>query len=190
MTASALIRSVLFGSVLVVALMGTRQAEPAERLPTAVVAVVDMQRINKQSMAAQAIRKQVKDHRAAFQAKINKLDEALRREEQELKRQQAILAPGIFAQKRQQFQGKVGEVQRQVQDRVRELDRVLAEATRQIQRALYPIFVELSTERGFDIVLNTTQHVFSRRSLNITDDVLTRLDERLPRVQVTILPVN
>lgn len=190
MTASDLFRSLLFGSVLIATLVGTQQAEPAEKLPSAVVAVVDMQRINKQSVAAQEIRKQVKDHRAAFQAKINKLDEALRREEQELKRQQAILAPKNFSQKRQQFQDKLGDVQRQVQDRVRELDRVLAEATRQIQLALYPIFVELSTERGFDIVLNTTQHVFSRQSLSITEDVLTRLNERLPRVQVTIPPVD
>ena len=120
-----------------VTLVGTQQAEPAEKLPSAVVAVVDMQRINKQSMAAQTIRIQVQD-----------------------------------------------------QDRVRERERVRAEATRQIQRALYPIFVELSRERGFDIVLNTTQHVFSRKSLNITEDVLTRLNERLPRVQVTIPPVD
>ena len=190
MTASDLFRSLLFGSVLVAALGGTQQAEPAEKLPSAVIAIVDMQRINKQSVAAESIRKQVQDHRTAFQAKINKLDGELRREEQELKRQQAILAPDLFAQKRQQFQRKVSGVQRQVQDRVRELDRVLAEAARQIQLALYPIFVELSKERGFDIVLNSTQHVFSRRSLNITDDVLARLDERLPRVQVIIPPVD
>jgi outer membrane protein len=161
----------------------------AEPLSSAVIAVVDTQRVRQNSTAMQRVKAQIEEHRSAFQIKINKLDEALRGEEQELNRQQAILAPEVFAEKRRNFQQKVASAQREVQDRIRVLDRVLADATRQLQRAMLPVFVDLSKERGFNIVLPRLQIVFATPDLDITDDVLRRLNERLPGIEV-VLPSN
>lgn len=183
-------RGLLLALVGVVVLVGGRGPVAAEKLEPSVIAIVDMQRVLKESIAAQEMRQRVESHREAFQANINRLDESLRAEEQELKRQQAIIAPEAFSKKRREFEDKIADVQRSVQQRIRELDVVLAQATREIERALAPILVALSEERGFDIVMASNQFIFATKSSDITDEVLTRLNEQLPTVSVTLPSVD
>lgn len=181
------ILAAIFGVVL---LAGERVPVAAEKLEPPVIAIVDMQRVLRESIAAQDMRQRIESHRTEFQTNINQLDESLRAEEQELKRQQAILAPEAFSQKRRQFEEKVTEVQRSVQERIRALDLVLAQATREIEKALVPILIALSEERGFDIAMASNQFIFATKSLDITDEVLTRLNEQLPTVSVTLPSVD
>ncbi len=181
------------GIVLATALHGMALADlatAAEPFSPAVIAVVDAQRVTQTSKAMQRIKGQIEEHRSVFQVKINKLDEALRREEQDLNRQQTILTPEVFTEKRRDFQQRVASAQREVQERIRALDRVLVDATRQLQRAMLPIFIELASERGFNIVLPSRQVVFATPDLDVTDDVLRRLDERLPSVEIALPSID
>ncbi len=48
------------------------------------------------------------------------------------------------------------------------------------------IISELAGQRGFNLVLPRQQVVYSDVALNISDEVLLRLDERLPKVAVPL----
>ena len=61
---------------------------------------------------------------------------------------------------------------------------------RQIERALVPVLITLSEEIGFDVAMPGSQIIFANKSLDITGEVLSRLNEKLPSGSVTLPSVD
>ena len=104
----------------------------------------------------------------------------------ELLRQRSILAPEVFEQKQREFERRVDEFETRVQQITIMIDRAHSRAVREIQVSLSEIVDELSQERGFTFLLPTSQVVYMSKELDVSDEVLRRLDERLPRVEVVL----
>ena len=54
----------------------------------------------------------------------------------------------------------------------------------QVRQAMLPIFADLTRERGINIIVAKSQILFAVRSLEVTEEVLLRLDANLPDVVV------
>ncbi|MDA1132063.1 MAG: OmpH family outer membrane protein [Proteobacteria bacterium] len=177
----------LFRNVLVVlsllAVPALAQAQDG-RLPAAVVAVLDSQFVIANAQASHGIRTQVEAIRDVYSAEIAALEDQLRAEEQELQRQQAILAAEVFAQRRREFEDRVDYVQRLVEERNRQIDRAFNTAMSVVRDAVFVLIVEMAEQRGFNIILEKDDLVFAARNLDITNDVVAALNERLPNVNV------
>jgi Skp family chaperone for outer membrane proteins len=71
-----------------------------------------------------------------------------------------------------------------VQDRKRKLDRAFEYGMNQVQLVINEIILELSREKNFNLVLSRQQIIFVDDNLNISQDIIRILNERLPLVQV------
>lgn len=157
------------------------------KVPPSVIAVIDIQRIMRDAAAHKGARQQLEQFRNSFQAEMAKEDEKLRAEDQELMRQRSILAPEVWDQRRQAFQSKVVEVQRRVQERSQAVDKSMAGVRDQIAQQVVKILEELGGERGFNMVLDRSQmHIIIGDNIELTAEVLKRLDQRLPSVKVNL----
>lgn len=161
-------------------------AAQAQKVPAPKVAILDNQRIMRESSAAISIKSQIDRQRQKYQDEITKKEQELRKANQELARQRTILSPEAFAQKRNEFEGRYTQVQRDVQARKRSLDQAYEFGLRQVQKAISEIIVELAKERDFNIVLPRKQVIFAATAMNITDDVLLRLNQKLPKVTIPL----
>lgn len=166
------------------ALPGAARAQ--QPVPAPRIAILDHQRLMRESSAAIDIKTQLDKQRQKYQDEITKKEQKLREADQELSRQRAILAPEAFAQKRHEFEGRVAQVQRDVQARKRELDQAYEFGLRQVQKAVQDIILELAKERGFNLVLPRKQVIFAAQEMNITDEVLLRLNQKLPKVTIPL----
>lgn len=147
-------------------------------------AVLDVQTILRDSSAVKDIREQITTFGTAFEKEIEKERDAIRKANQDLARQRTILAPDAFAEKRREFEQRVVEVQRLVQQRQRELDKSRTDAMIVVNKAYTEIVSKLASERNFWVILRKNQTTFSVASLDITSEVLSRLDKQLPTVKV------
>ncbi len=158
----------------------------AQDIPPSSVAVFDFQRILRESAAAIDVRAKVERQRQFYQDEITKEERELRALEQELGRQRAILTPEAFAKKRRDFESRVAKVQRQVQSRKRELDQAYDYGLKQVREAMGNVIAEIAKERGVALVLSRQQVMYVDDALNISDEVLTRLNQRLHTVEVPL----
>jgi Skp family chaperone for outer membrane proteins len=156
----------------------------AQQLPPTVAAVIDYQRILRDAAAARSIREQIESRRKAYQGEISKEEQRLHEADKEFARQRSLLTPEAFAEKRRAFEEDVNEVQRLVQQRRRELDQVAEVALNEVKTALIEIVTGIAEERGFNLVLPSSDVLFFARKIDLTDEVLAKLDERLPDVVV------
>lgn len=156
-------------------------------LPPPIVAIVDVAYIRTNSAATKSITNQLRTIQETYSAEISKLEEQLRLQDQELQRQQAILAPEAFAARRREFDAAVDAAQRLVDDRNRTLDRLLSDAMAKVSGAVAQVLQDLSAERGYNVILDRDATLlFFARSLDLTGDVLALLDQRLPNVEVPL----
>lgn len=175
-----------FGAILFLAAALVLPALPAaaQKLPAAVIAVLDSQKVWRESKAAGSARQQLDQFRGQFQQEIQREEERLRNEEQELGRQRAILAPDAFENRRRDFEKKVQDLQRRVQERQRGLEQSFNNARNEINKTVVAVINDLQKDKGFTVVIDRAQVSFSADNLDITPDVLRALDQRLPQVRV------
>ncbi len=178
------LRALLALLALVLVVVSAARDLAAQRLPEAVVAVVDYQRLLSESKAAQSIRAQIEARRKRYQEEISAKEQELLEQDRELSRQRALLSPEAFQQRRRAFEEEAARVQRLVQQRRRELDTASAQAYAVVRDAILEIIGGMAESRGFNLVLPSSTVLLFSPKLDLTEEVLEELNRRLPEVKV------
>ena len=79
----------------------------------------------------------------------------------------------------------MADAQGRVQRRRQALERVNVEAMERVKQALEAIVAEVAAERQLTLIVRKDQAVLATPEIEITDEVLKRLDQRLPSVQIS-----
>jgi len=148
------------------------------------IAFLDVQKILRDSSAVKNIREQVTKYGSSFENEIEKERNEIRAANQELTRQRTILSPDAFAEKRRVFEEKVVGVQRLVQQRQRELDASRNRAMAEVNKAYTEVVAKFAAERNLAVILRKVQTVFTLGNLDVTQEVLSRLNKQLPTVKI------
>ncbi len=146
------------------------------------VVVIDTQRIYREAAAVKGLQKKVDDQRSSYQKELRQKEETLRGADQELARQQTVLSPEAFAERRRDLEQQVAKLQGEVQSRRKDLEKEFALGMKQVQAALVDISREIAEERKSDLVIEKSAVVLVRPELEITQEALNRLNQRLPEV--------
>ncbi|MDD3029921.1 MAG: OmpH family outer membrane protein [Alphaproteobacteria bacterium] len=162
-------------------------AHAAEPLPTAVAAIVDVQRILSEALVSKDVRKQLEVRRSTFQKEIEKEENSLRSAEQALSKQRGKIPAQDYAEREQQLRQRFLTVENHVQARRKVLDRSYAEAMAAVRKALLDVVAAIARERGVNVVITAQQALWADKPLDITNDVLARLDNSVSRIDVNAL---
>ncbi|MDE0335198.1 MAG: OmpH family outer membrane protein [Defluviicoccus sp.] len=148
------------------------------------IGIVDVQKVLRESQASKALRPQIEKLRKNYQTSVRKREAELRKASQELQRQRAILSPQAFAKRRNAYEQSARKAQVDFQQRKRQLDNAYGKAMRTIQQSLVVAAAKIAEERKFDIVLPKSLVLLADQKLDITGEVLRRIDKSLPSVKL------
>jgi Skp family chaperone for outer membrane proteins len=169
------------------AFIGPVRAEEAAPAKTAInIAVVDIQALLKDSKAAKSIEGQLATIRKNFQAEVDTEEKSLRAKEKAIMDQKASLKEEEFKAKASDFQKDVATSQKKIQDKKAKLDKAVATAIGTLRSEIVKDVAEIGNKQNLDMVLARTDVVIVSKNLDITQQVLTRLDADLPSVNVKV----
>ena len=154
-------------------------------LPQRGIAVIDIQRILSESIAVQTLTREIEIMRSGYRRELRQREGEFREADRNLALERLAMDPETFAQRRQDLQDKAGELQREFDDRKRRLDRLFRQAMARIQQRLAEITEEVAEERSVDLVFGKATVVLVRPDLEITEEVLSRLNETLSEVELS-----
>lgn len=157
------------------------RAQDAER---PVVAIVDVDRIKRESAAAISIREALNSAKEKFEADLRAEGEGLKAEEDQLRKQQTILAPEAFAAKRRDLEQRYAELRRRVQETSTLLARARVQAFNTLQSEMYKVLTSQMKDKKISMTMVRKSVLIYDERMDITDDVLQRLDAQLPKVDV------
>src|SRR5260370_31165212 len=150
-----------------------------------VVVVVDTAGVLQESKAGKTIQSQMQQQVSTYQKTITKQDEELSAAQQDLQRQQTVLAQDAFAVKLKEFDQRVNDARKRAQEAQQNLTESQRGAIATVEDAMLHIVADLAKERGAHLVLNKTTVVMFDTRFDVTDDIIKRLDEKLPAVTVS-----
>jgi len=130
------------------------------------------------------LRNQYDRQRANMATEVAKVENDLRNADQDLGRQRTVLAPDAFANRQQALQKRFADAQQDVQNRRRDLEQAFANANNKVINEMLVVVREVAAENEFKVVFAKSQIVTLDQSLEITGEVLTRVNQRVPSVQL------
>jgi len=154
------------------------------------VAIIDSVRIKTQSLPFIKVRQLLEEQHATAQKEILEQESVIREQYEELKKNSV---PNSEKQKTKQvLDKKVAELQQSVQKRQEKLTKQFSFLTENLETKLNEIIKEIAREFGFNLVLNTTIQethaiLYAEPSLDVTDEVIKRLDHKLPNLALPTL---
>ena len=148
------------------------------------IAVVNIQGVMRDATAAKSVREQLEAKQKTYQSELSKREESLQKEDQELAKLRTTLSKEAFEAKVKEFREKTTSTQKEVASKKATLDNAFENSLAQIQKITTDIISEISKEKGFVVALPSSQILYADSALDISSEVLSRLNQRLPRIDV------
>lgn len=148
------------------------------------IGVVNVAKILHDSKAATSIRTQVQSKQKDFQTQLDAKGKELQNEQQALVKQKDAIDKDAFNKKVQEFREKEAAAQKAVQEKSVQLDKSVNEALADVQKATNDIVKDVATEKKMSLVVSAGVVLYGDAALDITDEVMKRLDAKLPSITV------
>ena len=185
-------KAILTVAALAASALALPSAAIAQQAPAAVVVVVDTDRIGRECTACRSAFTQLRAQETTLRNRAQTLQRQLQTERQPIetavtalggKQPDAALQARITA-----YQTKERNAQQELATGQRNLQSTQAHVTQQISARLTPIIGTVAQARGANIAVDKGSTLFSAPAVDVTGDVLARLNQQLPSVRVTPLP--
>ncbi|MEQ9488362.1 MAG: OmpH family outer membrane protein [Alphaproteobacteria bacterium] len=153
-----------------------------------VIAVIDINGVERQSVAWDSLRQQVESRRAAYQEQLAGREKELQEKGQELQSQQTLLDSEVLKAREDELRTQVAQLRQQAIDVKKTLDKLYASARRQIRDALVVVVNEIAAEKGIHLILNMSRQdqtvAYADNRLNISQEALERLNGKIQSVSL------
>ncbi|MGH1455414.1 MAG: OmpH family outer membrane protein [Alphaproteobacteria bacterium] len=150
------------------------------------IAVVDVDYVLTQSSAAKSLKKQVEDKRKKFIGEVKSEEESLIAEQKKIEGQRKDISQEDLIKKAQGFEKKRIEARKKIQTRKNGLDKAYGEAMSNLTKVIYEVCQTIADEKGIDLVITRQNIIVGNMSLDITKEVASRMNKKLPNVTLNV----
>jgi len=174
----------VWGVLLLVSAPMVALAQGGTPLPTPVIAIIDVDQVQLEALAAKAVRTQADKYRQDFQQQGVAEEAALRQQQQaiELQRKNNALSPDALAEKARAFDSSVADYQRMVQSRRRAFEKSYNTAMAKVQQAMVDATAKAAQAHNANVILPRGQVVLFDDKMNLTKEIVALMDKALPTV--------
>ena len=148
------------------------------------IAVVNMQAIVGESLAAVKVKEFIENKKVEFTTEIQKEEQQLKSMQEELGSQRSILPPDEFSELEGNFRKRVENLQKMVAEKNQLLEDILSKSVQIIQNEAIKIITEIGKEKNLALTLDTSSVIIAANSINISKNVITLLNINLPTLNM------
>lgn len=158
----------------------------AQTLKPATIAVLDQRRLLQDSLVSKDIANQFRTISNGFLTEENNIKNGLMKEKEDLEKQRPIIGEQAFAQKFDALSKKADNFNRKADIHQKQLNVAQARAQRDLNKVLGPIIQQVADGKGATVVLERSQLVHVGAGLDLTTEVMERLNKQLPTLKVSL----
>jgi Skp family chaperone for outer membrane proteins len=148
------------------------------------IAVVDVESILENSLAIGAIRKSINELSKTIENEINEQEKEYKKRQQELLEVQKTVSQEKFDSLVLKFNKSVSKIQKNIQQKKIALEHAHSQAIEVVHQKTISIIGDLAKKYSLDIVLPTSQVLYIKSELNITPEVISKLNNDLKEVPI------
>ena len=171
------------------AVLAQSETEPAPSSPSMEVQRIGLADLNGILRAADAnvkVRELLDTQRQKFQDEFSLVEAELQQTERDLMSKRELLSADEYDRQIKAFQARVTQLQQDIQRKRQAIDNAYQKAQSDIRAEALSIITEIARDMNLDLVLNRDASLIFLPHLNISDEVLTRLNERTKNARIEI----
>ena len=150
------------------------------------IGVADLNGILRAADANARVRELLDRQRQIFQDEFSLVEAELQQTERDLMSKRELLATEEYDKQIKAFQLRVTQLQQDIQRKRQAIDNAYQKAQSDIRKEALSIITEIAKAKNLDLVLNRDASLIFLPHLNISDGVLTRLNERTQNARIEI----
>ena len=177
-------KKVIINLAVMLTLVATSNFAYSNPVANATIAVLNLEEIKSSSLAIKNINEQIQKKEAEFVAEIEKKSLDLKKQNDQLVKQQSILNEKAMEEKAKEFNNKVAEAQKDEQNKRTILGTAQMNAFEVVDQAVTKIVNQQAAENKFTLLMPSSSLFYFDPKLDITQDVLKKLNDSLKKVTV------
>ena len=150
------------------------------------IAVVNIDKVLRDAKATELVRALLDEKREEFQNDFATRETSLLQIEKDLQSKRTILSEEAYRAEVAQFQNEVASIQKEIQFKRQAIDKAFQEAQDEIRALAAEIVTEIAGSQKLDVVVNKSSALVFRQDLDITEAVITELNERTKNARLEI----
>ena len=180
----------MFKKIMISIFMAGSLAFAPAALAESVILVFDVDRAIALSKAGKSMAGQLEEQIAKVRADEGEALKSLQSEAEKIKEQQKLLAPEALQKKVEELRSKEVERRRSLSEKSQSIQAGGQRAAAEIVKIAEEELSNISKERKADIVMRREAVFFASPAIDVTAELVSRLDKRLSKVKVTPVAVK
>ena len=164
----------------------TQPAPSSQSMEVNRIGLADLNGILRAADANVKVRELLDAQRQKFQDEFSLVEAELQQTERDLMSKRELLATEEYDRQIKAFQARVTQLQQDIQRKRQAIDNAYQKAQADIRSEALSIIAEIAREMKLELVLNRDSSLIFLPHLNISDEVLTRLNERTKNARIEI----
>lgn len=168
------LKTIIFSLFITVGLVSFGFAQEEEMK----VGVVNSQEVLQKSVEGKRVLSQLEKERNENRAKLEQLDEEIRKLQSKLNTQRLSLSPEALTQLQNDIEEKQTQRRRMAEDMNREMQNLSQKLFQRVQQELLPIIEEMGKEKNLDLIFDLSQSgvIYFKPTINLTSQLIERYD--------------
>jgi len=156
----------------------------AQQAAPPVIITVDVQQILHDSLVAKDVQAQMDERTERYTREVTQQENDLQKTQDELEKERTTLAPDVFNTRMRDFQQRYDALDNRVQTTRQALQQSYNDAMTKVENTALQIIADIAAERKANLVIAKAAVLFEAQDLDITQEVIKRLDAKLPEIQL------
>jgi len=148
------------------------------------IAILDVDRIVKESKAMKYIQETVAKQQDKYQKEVTKRQQDLEKEQKKVEGKKSVLSEKAFEDEVKKFEDKIDTLKTFVDRRQNSLKKASLDAMSKVNETVKEIITDISKEKNIDALIPSSQALYYREELDISEEVLTRLNKKITKVSI------
>ena len=145
---------------------------------------LDLNMIMENSNAGKSINSQLETNHKKNIANFQKLEEELKNEEIKIISQKTVISKEDFEKKIMNLRDKANKYRKERNDSINNLNNQRLNATQKMLTLIRPILSEYSDNNSIALIIQKRNIIIGKTSLDITDDILKIVDEKIEKISL------
>ena len=148
------------------------------------IVYIDLNKIMSNSIAGKSITSQLENNHKKNISKFKNIEEELKKEEAEIISQKNVITKKEFEKKIINLRDKANKFRKERNDNINNLNNQRLEATSKMITLVRPILSEFSDKNSISLIIDKKNIIIGKTLLDITDDILKIVDEKIGKIQL------
>ena len=182
----AFIGCVMCGTAMVSAQTTTALPDTTPSMEVRRIGLADLNGVLRAADANVKVRELLDVQRQKFQSEFSKVEAELQQTERDLMSKRELLSADEYDKQIKSFQARVTRLQQDIQKQRQSIDNAYQKAQSNIRAEAISVITEIASEMQLDLVLQRDSSLIFLPHLNISEEVLKRLNERTINARIEI----